>query len=185
MKNLLLLVIFFVSTSAQALENTYFENTNTSVEATNLKPSVLEAHRVLALMSRLSVYALLCGNSDSNSRFSALYRSLFTEENRGLVRYGDQSFANPIESMRNKAMLKFMRAEQSMTGGRSAYCTHNRAEFNNFIYMNSSQLKAYSRLNETDQLSYLNTVRSVAQSPTQMSTQVEEQPQIQIEPDSE
>lgn len=185
MKKILLSLILVISTQAQAIDQSFFENTNSSVEATNLNSTVLEAHRVLALMSRMSVFAMLCSTPADNSRFSNVYRSLFAEQNRGMVRYQDQTFTNPIEGMRNVAMLKFMRDEQATTGGRDAFCDKNRAEFQNFLYMSTSQVQAYARLSLSDQLSYLNTVRTVSQSNAQVSTQPVEQPEIQIDPDSD
>lgn len=185
MKKVLMSLILVISTQARALDQSYFENTNANVESTNLNATTLEAHRVLALMARMSVFVMLCSTSSDNSRFSGVYRSLFTEQSRGMVRYQDQSFSNPIEGMRNVAMLKLMRDEQSTPGGRDAFCNRNRAEFQNFLYMSTSQIKAYARLSLPDQQNYLNTVRTVAQTNAQVSAQPAEQPEVQIDPDTD
>lgn len=179
MKHILFSAILIASLQTQA--EGYFANTNSEVEATNLTAKVQEGHRVLALLARMSVYALSCGDQTENTRFSAVYRSLFTEERRGMVSYDSQTFSNPIEGMRNEAMLTFLQAEQRAAAGRTAFCNQNRVEFRNFLYMSANQIKAYVQLSDSQQSSYLMTVRSTAQS----SVQSVEQPEIQIDPDSE
>lgn len=184
LKKILLSLILIIGVQSQANER-YFENTNASVQNSDLASTVLEGHRVLSLMARMSVYAFHCGNQSDHNRFSQVYRSLFTEQSRGMVSYESQTFANPIEGMRNVAVLRFLQLEQSLAAGRQLACDQNRAEFHNFLYMSSNQIKAYARLNLTEQHSYLNTVRSVAVSAASSNVQPVEQPEIQIDPDVE
>lgn len=179
MKHILFSILLIAGLQTQA--QGFFANTNSEVEATNLTAKVQEGHRVLALLARMSVFALSCGDQTENNRFSAVYRSLFTEERRGMVSYDSQTFLNPIEGMRNDAMLTFLQSEQRASQGRTAYCNQNKAEFRNFLYMSANQLKAYVQLSESQQSSYLSIVRSTVQA----SVPVAEQPEIQIDPDTE
>ena len=186
MKTLLLSLILVISTQVQAQTvETYFENTNASVKEQNLAAEALEAHRILALLARMSVFAFHCGVQEDHVRFSQIYKSLFTELSGGKVKYNALVFTNPIETMRNIAVLRFLLTKQRPNIRRQVTCEQNKIEFQNFLNMNAHQIKSYSSLRDDQQSSYLESVRSVGQISAQVIALPSESAEIQVSPDTE
>lgn len=157
MKKVILILILALNTQVHA--QTFFAEINQSVEfESSANSSLSEARRILTLFSRLSVYALMCGDSEDNTQFSNHYRSLFTEENRGMVRYNGNVFRNPIETLRNQAMLRYNLERDNLGGSNDLMCSKNRPVFDNFIYMNSAQIKEFSKLSAASEAHYLQAV---------------------------
>jgi hypothetical protein len=91
------LLLFFIFVSFAAEGQTLF---------INLGPGD-KSQKTLQLMSRMSVYSLMCDRAQAG-RFSEKYRALFTEKSGGMVMFEGETFRNPIEKMRNIAMLNFI-----------------------------------------------------------------------------
>ena len=100
-------------------------------------------------MARLSVYALECGGKEENTRFSQKYNSFFKEGNRGMVSFSGQTFENPIEHLRNHAMLEM--TNMMKTKRLLQICNESREDFNRILAMSPSQMKTFVELSDQAQ----------------------------------
>lgn len=145
-KNLITLALtVLLTTTAQA--NTFFDNVFSLAQESGLSQQVQEAHKIMSLVARLSVYALMCGDTADNVLVSNKYRELFTEGSKGMVTFGGFVFTNPIEKMRNRAMLDFITVRDQNNLGQQM-CSANRSKFIFYSHMTPTQLIEFARNND-------------------------------------
>lgn len=148
MKKIILILVLTLSQAT--LANGLFDNLYSYVNVNNSNPKIVQAHRLLSIMARMSVYALICGSQQDNIEYSQSYRNLFTELSQGQVRFEQQTLLSPLESMRNQAMMDFIN-DRTQLGGNEEICERYRPAFNSYLNLSAAELKNLVRENKASE----------------------------------
>lgn len=144
MKKIFFVLLLSISVNLQA--EGLFENINQPAQGQQ-DPQLQQAHRLMSLLARLSVYSLMCDRSNAGA-VSERYRAIFTESSGGKVSFEGLVFTNPIETLRNKFMRVFT---SRLSSDPESICNEYRSKYDTLIEMTPEEMQSFVELDDSAQ----------------------------------